>query len=263
MTILRPQLLLIPILILTVLRPGDTSWVNDEPIMMEMAIRYNHTASNLYGFNLPFTPSPYGLKGSRAVYGPLPVWIDQIFLAFTHNVIVMVAFRSAVFTALTMLAVLWLARTLKLSPWFAVVTMLSPWLWLYSRSLWDSSLCIPISAMLLAAYADFLARPNATALRIAVLCGVLLLFIHFMALAVIAPLAFHIAWLHRASLRRWKWSLGAILALCLFLFWPYLYYLFEHVRSLPPRGFSCLVWVVLPAAGRALSHPRRGRNHAR
>ncbi|MGD0770306.1 MAG: hypothetical protein ABSB42_19150 [Tepidisphaeraceae bacterium] len=250
MTILRPQILLIPILILTILRPGDASWVNDEPIMMEMAIRYNHTASNLYGFNLPFTPCPYGLQGTRgAVYGPLPIWIDQIFLAFTHNLVVMVACRAAVFTALTALAVLWLARTLKLSPWFAVVTMLSPWLWIYSRSLWDSSFCIPISALLLAAYADFLARPNASALRIAVLCGVLLPFIHFMAMAMIAPLAFHIAWLHRPSLRRWKWSLLAILAICLFLFWPYLYYLFEHVRSSHPADSHAWLGWFYPLLG--------------
>jgi hypothetical protein len=232
LTILRPQLLLVPILILTVLRPGDASWVNDEPIMMETAIRYNGTASNLYGFNLPFTPSPYGLQGTRgARYGPLPIWIDQIFLAFTHNLIVMVAFRSAAFTALTILAVLWLARTLKLSPWFAVVTMLSPWLWIYSRSLWDSSLCIPISAMLLAAYADFLANRRSPSLRIAVICGILLPFVHFMALAMIAPLAVHLVWVHRPSLRRWKWSLLAILATSLFLFWPYLVYLFKYAHS--------------------------------
>ena len=244
MTILRPQLLLVPILILTVLRPGDAPWVNDEPIMMEMAIRYNHTASNLYGFNLPFTPSPYGLQGTRgARYGPLPIWIDQLLLAFTHNLIVMLAWRAAVFTALTALAVGWLARTLKLSPWFAVITMLSPWLWIYSRSLWDSSLCIPISAMLLAAYADFLANRNASSLRIAVVCGVLLPFIHFMALAMIVPLAVHLAWLHRPSFRRWKWSLLAILALSLFLFWPYLIYLLTRIRPVhSPDPSAWLGW---------------------
>jgi hypothetical protein len=250
LTILRPQLLLVPILILTVLRPGDAPWVNDEPIMMEMAIRYNHTASNLYGINLPFTPCPYGLQGTRGTrYGPLPIWIDQIFLAFTHNVIVMVAVRSAVFTALIMLAILWLGRTLKLSPWFAVITMLSPWLWIYSRNLWDSSLCIPISAMLLAAYADFLARPNPTSLRIVVLCAVLLPFIHFMALAMIAPLAFHVAWLHRPSLRRWKWSLLAILATCLFLFWPYLFYLLTRIRPARPTDSSAWLGWLYPQLG--------------
>jgi hypothetical protein len=231
LTILRPQLLLVPILILTVLRPGDAPWVNDEPIMMEMAIRYNHTASNLYGFYLPFTPCPYGLLGTRgAVYGPLPIWIDQLFLVFTHNLVVMLACRAAVFTAVTALAVGWLARTLKLSPWFTVVTMLSPWLWIYSRSLWDSSFCIPISAMLLAAYADFLANRTASSLHIAVLCGVLLPFVHFMALAMVVPLAIHLAWLHRPSLRQWKWSLLAIPATCLILFWPYLYYLLTRIR---------------------------------
>jgi hypothetical protein len=250
LTILRPQILLIPILILTVLRPGDGSWVNDEPIMMEMAIRYNHTASNLYGFNLPFTPCPYGLQGTRgAVYGPLPIWIDQIFLVFTHNLVVMVACRAAIFTALTALAVLWLTQTLKLSPWFTVVTMLSPWLWIYSRSLWDSSLCIPTSAMLLAAYADFLANRNASSLHIAVLCGVLLPFIHFMALAMVAPLAIHLAWFHRPSLRQWKWSLLAILGACLILFWPYLYYLLTRIRPAQTSDPSAWLGWLYPLLG--------------
>ncbi len=62
---LRPEFLLPLIVALTALRPGDASWLNDEPIMMEMALRYNRTASSIYGFYLPFTPCPFGLEGTR------------------------------------------------------------------------------------------------------------------------------------------------------------------------------------------------------
>ena len=154
---LRPQILLVPIVILTAMRPGDASWVNDEPILMEMAIRYNHTASAIYGFSLPFTPCPYGPQSIHGVrYGPLSIWIDQLFLVFTRNLVVMLAVRAMLLSSLTAAALIWLAKTLRLSPWFALVTMLSPWIWLFSRDLWDSTWCIPVSALLLAAYSRFL-----------------------------------------------------------------------------------------------------------
>ncbi len=114
-----PGVFLLLIVALTAIRPGDSSWVNDEPIMMEMAIRYNRTASDLYGFYLPFTPCPYGLEGTHgARYGPLPVWIDQIFLATTHNVVAMLACRAILFTSITAVALYWLSRTLGFSSWF-------------------------------------------------------------------------------------------------------------------------------------------------
>ena len=46
---------------------------------------------------------------------------------------------------------------MKISAWLAVLVMLSPWMWYYSRQLWDNSFCIPLSAMTIAAYADYLA----------------------------------------------------------------------------------------------------------
>ncbi len=144
--IFQPQLPLIVIVILPALRPGDAPWVNDEPIMMELAIRYNHTASGLYGFSLPFTLCPFGLDGTYGVrYGPLPIWLDQVFLAFTSNLILMVAFRAILFLSITAAALNSLAKTLRLPLWFAIITALSPWIWLYGRSLWDSTWCIPLS----------------------------------------------------------------------------------------------------------------------
>jgi hypothetical protein len=227
-----PKLALATILFLTLLRPGDTSWVNDEPILMEMAIRYNKTASQLYGFYLPFTPSPFGLQGTRgARYGPFPVWFDQILLAFTHNAILITACRAFLFTALTTIALYWLAKTLRVSPWFAVVTMLSPWLYTLSRSLWDSSWCIPISALLFASYAAFLQKPRGVLLNLVLICLFLLPTIHLMALAIVTPIAIHLALFHRHQLWQEKWKIATILLFFAYLFWPYLAYVVSHDRT--------------------------------
>jgi hypothetical protein len=240
-----PQSLIVLIVILTALRPGDASWVNDESLMMEMAIRYNHTASHLYGIDLPLTPCPYGLLGTHgARYGPLPVWIDQLFLAFTNNLILMLAARALLFASLTAAALDWLAKTLRLSPWFAVVTMLSPWIWLFSRSLWDSTWCIPISALLLAAYARFLAAPKPAALITAAICGLTLPFIHLMGIAMVLPILLHLLLFRRAQVWAWRWRIGVALSVCLYLFWPYLFYSFTHIQpAVPPNGSALLGWL--------------------
>ncbi|HEX4055572.1 MAG TPA: hypothetical protein VHX86_15010 [Tepidisphaeraceae bacterium] len=246
----RPEFLLLLIVALTALRPGDGPWVNDEAIMMEMAIRYNGTASDLYGFHLPFTPCPYGLQGTRgARYGPLPVWIDQILLGFTHRVVAILACRAVLFTSITALALYWLTRTLRLSAWFAVITMLSPWLWLLSRSLWDSTWCIPISAVLVAAYAAFLASPSAIALCLTLLCCIVLPLVHLTGVAIVLPIGLHLLVFHRQQLLKWKWSLTAISLLCIYLFWPYLAFVFAHTQPHIPRGGSPLLGWLFPLLG--------------
>ena len=247
---LRPGVFLLLIVALTALRPGDGSWVSDEPIMMEMAIRYNRTASDLYGVSLPFTPCPYGLQGTRgAAYGPLPVWIDQVFLALTHNVVHILDCRAVLFTSITVLALYWLTRTLGLSAWFAVITLFSPWLWMLSRSLWDSSWCVPISAVLVAAYAAFLNKPAATSLCLTVLCCILLPMVHLTAVAMVLPIGLHLLVFHRRQLWRWKWSVGAIALLCLYIFWPYLVFFFTHTRAHFPPDRSLLLGWLFPLLG--------------
>ncbi len=167
---LVPVLALALIVVATTLRPGDAPWIADEPLLLYGAMYCNTTASHLWKIRLPFTAAPYGLIGTRGVhYGPLAIWLDQIFLAFTHNPIIMIAIRAAAFSAITAAALYWLAKTLRVTPWLAVAVMLSPWLWLYSRQLWDNSLCIPLCAMLFAAYADFVLTHRPWSLRLAAL----------------------------------------------------------------------------------------------
>jgi len=248
--ILRPRLLLIIIVLLTIIRPGDTSWVNDEPLMMEMALRYNHTASHLYGFSLPFTPCPFGLQGTHGErYGPLPIWIDQAFLGCTSNLILMVAVRAAIFSGLTALAVSGLAATLGLSQWFAVITMLSPWVWLFSRALWDSTWCIPVSAVLLATYARFLVNRKSWALIVAVICSILLPLIHLMGVAMVLPVLLHMVVFHRAQIWAWRWRVGAAVLFCGYLFWPYFFYFFNHVQPSVPARHSALWGWLFPLMG--------------
>jgi hypothetical protein len=245
-----PWLALVVLVLSTTVCPGLTGWVNDEPILMEMALRYNRTSSDIYGVTLPFTPSPFGLLGTRgARYGPLPVWVDQLFLVFTHSIAAMIALRAVLVSALIALALYKLSRTLELSPWFAVITLFSPWLWLFSRSLWDSTWCIPISAGLFSAYAAFLRRPSGIALCFTLICALLLPTVHLMSIAMVLPVAIHLLFFHRRDLWKWKWSLCGIAAVGFFLFRPYLLFFLTHTYITGFENQSKLLGWLFPLLG--------------
>ena len=237
--VLRPEALLILIIVLTCLRPQDMQWVNDEPAMMDAAIQYNHTPCRICGIRLPFTLAPSGLPGSRQVqYGPLPTWLDQLFLLFGNNLIAMLQWRTLIFASITAAAVYSLTQTLRLSPWYAVVTMLSPWLWLYARFLWDNTWCIPLSAGLLATYASFLQIQRRWTFQLTIVLILLLPMIHLIALPLVAAVALHLLFFRRQHLWRWKWHLAVILIIWACLFQPYLRLLFAQGHHAETAGLS-------------------------
>jgi hypothetical protein len=236
---------------LMAIRPGDGPWLNDEPAMMDLALWYNtHPCPrNSFGVSLPFTPAPFGLLGTRGVrYGPLPIWIDQILLGVTHNLVWMSAIRGLVVNGITAAALYWLSKTLGVSPWLAVVTMLSPWLWFYSRQLWDNSLCIPASALMLAAYADHLRTRRNWPLILAVLCGIAMSLIHLMSLAIVVPVALH-ALIRFRGVWKAKWSLALLFLLAGYISRPYWFFLFSHHHRDVPGGTSAWKGYFYPLLG--------------
>ncbi|MGZ6081632.1 MAG: hypothetical protein ACXWK4_12520, partial [Myxococcaceae bacterium] len=62
--------------LLPALHPGDIQWVGDEPMLIAGALRADR------GHVLAI----HGLTGTAgAVYGPLPTWLYQLYLAFSSD----------------------------------------------------------------------------------------------------------------------------------------------------------------------------------
>jgi len=127
--------------------------------------------------------------------------------------------------------------------------MLSPWIWLYGRSLWDSTWCIPLSAFLLAAYARFLSAPKPGRLLIVAIGCVSLSVVHLMSVALVLPVLFHLLIFHRDKLWIWKWKIGLAILICAYLFWPYLFYFLTHLRPTRPSSRSDLLGWFYPLLG--------------
>jgi hypothetical protein len=220
-----PCVALVAIVIAIGLRPGDSPWYFDMSRNFDLALQFNATPSHPLGISLPFTPAQYGLRGTHGIrYGPLPIWIDQVFLFFTRNLIVMTAIRAIAVGGLMALGLLWLTRLLKVSPWLAVVTMFSPWIWYYSRQLWDNSLCIPLSVLLFASYGQFLQSKRAWALCAAVVCAALTCLTHLMVLPFLFVLTVHLLFFETRWVLKFKWPLLATTLLMFATSEPYLRY---------------------------------------
>ncbi len=193
--------------------PGDAPFINDEPFLLISAMRANEA----------HTLAVEGLTGNRGMpYGPLPTWIYQLLLAVTHDPVILVVTHAALLAAGTLVALYWLSRETRLWPPFAVVVALSPLVWFQDRQLWDNTFNIPICAMVLAAYAHFLARRSGGALALAVAGLVVAPFIHLMALALVIPVGLHMLFFERRALLQHALLVWPFPVFFLALSWKYL-----------------------------------------
>ncbi len=213
-------LLLIGLGIVPLLWPGDAPWIDDEAQLMHMALHSKNTGEI----------ATHGLTGTRgAVYGPFPTWIYTLLLHLSNDIVEIVRLRAALVTLLTALAIFWIALNCSaLRPSVGALALLSPYLWFYSRNLWDNSFLIPLSALLVAAYISFCAKPAVWKSWIIGICVAFMVLTHFMCVALIVPILAHIVWLHRQWIRGHVWTLGAQFALISILSERYVMYVRSH-----------------------------------
>jgi hypothetical protein len=178
-------------LVLVVLWPGDVSWLMDEPRLIATAWHSNHDGQLASG-------GLYGNFGIR--YGPLATQVYQALLLLTHDPVVLVVLHGLLVAGLSAWALLWLARSLEMPAWFAVGVLLSPHVVAYQRVLWDASLAMPVGALALAGFADFIRTGRAWSLRLTVFASVLVPTIHPQGLPLAVAILGWLGWKRRPAL---------------------------------------------------------------
>jgi hypothetical protein len=227
--------------------PGDVPFINDEPLLIARAVDANQKG----------VPAETGLLGTYdVVYGPVPIWVYQPLVAVTHNLVVIAVLHALLMAATTAGALWWLSRSLRFWVWFVPVPLLSPYFWFYARVLWDNPFLIPLGALAIAGYAAFLNSGSPGGLRVSVAAITAIPLVHLMGLALVVPLAAHIAavrwrgvWAHRVSL-----AVMAVPAAA--LAWPYLKYLASRPMPSPAPVSSIDGWIFPLFGGRLLSAHR-------
>lgn len=192
--------------------PADAPFLNDEPLLIAAALDAN-AAGRL---------AERGLLGTAGVvYGPFPTWAFQFLLALTHHLPAVVVLRALAMLGATALGLWWLTRSLGLWRWFVPLALASPYQALYARLLWDNTWLMPLGALLLAGYADHLARGRRRGLLVAVAAGACMALTHLMSLPLLGAVALHaLAFRRRELWRAAPLWLGVALAFAV-LGWPY------------------------------------------
>ncbi|MEQ1861901.1 MAG: hypothetical protein ABMA13_18435 [Chthoniobacteraceae bacterium] len=191
---------------LTLLWPGDATWLSDEPRLIAEAWHANHDHELARG----------GLWGNFGIrYGPLPTWIYQVLLLFTHDPVTLLALRALLCAGATAAGLLWLGRELRLPAWFVAAILAGPFVVQFHRVLWDASFAVPLGALTLAAFAHFLRTASGRTLALTIAGTFLLPTIHPQSLPLALPLLGWLAWKQRPALHRhWK-PLGALVLVLL------------------------------------------------
>jgi hypothetical protein len=235
-------------LVLIALWPGDVSWLMDEPRLIATAWHANHDGQIAVG-------GLYGNFGIR--YGPLPTQIYQLLLLVTHDPFALVVIRALLCAGVSGFALLWLARSLALPGWLVAGVLISPYVAAYQRVLWDASFAMPVGALALASFADFLRTQRAWPLRLCVVTSVLVPTIHPQSLPLAIPILGWLVWQHRPALWRDRRALcmAAILVLALngFYFVQFAGQLFARLSGSMQKGYpgggSHLVSLLAPFLG--------------
>lgn len=220
------------VLVFLALWPGDVSWLMDEPRLIANAWHANHDGQLAVG-------GLYGNFGIR--YGPLPTQIYQLLLLITHDPRILVVLHVLLCAGITGFALLWLARSLSLPGWFVAGVLISPYVAAYQRVLWDASYAMPVGALALASFADFLRTQRAWSLRMCVVTSVLVPTIHPQSLPLAVPILGWLAWQHRTALWRDRRALGIAGAIVLlfdgFYFVQFAGQLFARLSGSVQKGY--------------------------
>lgn len=185
--------LVVLVLVLLAWWPGDVSWLMDEPRLIANAWHANHDHQLAVG-------GLYGNFGIR--YGPLATQVYQLLLLITHDPFTLVVLHALLCAGVTGWALLWLARSLALPGWLVAGVLISPYVAAYQRVLWDASFAMPIGALALASFADFLRTQRPWSLRVCIVTSVLVPTIHPQSLPLAVPILGWLVWQHRAALWR-------------------------------------------------------------
>jgi hypothetical protein len=233
--------------LLPAVHPGDIQWVGDEPMLIAGALRANRQ----------HVVAIHGLTGTAgATYGPFPTWLYQAYLLVSSDLVLLVALRAVLMTAVIALALLWLCRTLNLWPWFIPPLLCSPYLWFYARAIWDNTFNIPLSALAFASAVSFLARGRAWTLLLSLACCVAMMLTHLMAVAFVIPVTAFLLFRARHALRRLFWRLVLLAGAGAAVAFPY----FSALRrSAPAEGAAVgklTDWLFPFLGGRILSAQR-------
>lgn len=159
---------------LTLLFPGDSTWINDEPRLIGRA--FECKSANCWATE--------GLKGTVGItYGPQAVWFYQLILLFTGSPVIVVFLKTVTVLAAMFYAGIKISGRARLNCMYGfLLFILPPYLFQYNRGLWDNVLLIPLNGLSLAFLLAYFDDKKTSNWLFSILFGYISVYIHPMAL---------------------------------------------------------------------------------
>lgn len=209
---------------------GDSSFINDEALILNLALKANQNGDF-------FTLGLMGTKGFQ--YGPVPIWFYRALLFVTQNIYFLALIKTFLVFCANSIGIYYFFRLLPSWNQHTVVLILfSPFLWFYNRNLWDNSLNITITLWGFVAYFNFFKTRQFHWFALTLLCLVAAFQVHLMSLPFIAAITFHLmVFCHRDLINHWKLLLIVVLCAAFFMK-DYMLYLITVPKSSSVSHFT-------------------------
>ena len=202
------------ILVVSLLWPGDLFWGDrDQATHISQAIMAN-AANRLSSYQDP---------GSVGVsHHPFPIWIYQLFLYATSNILMIIFFKQCATAVICLTGLYYLSKRLNYPVFPVWLYFFSPYCYMWSLMLIKDVFMMPVSLLLLVSYACFYQKRTYLAFSAALMCMIILIYMHPRGLIpsagfVVAFILLEYKWLRKHYLWAGCLTLGALLALSPYL----------------------------------------------
>lgn len=219
--------LLILVCLLVLIRflfPGDTTFLHDEAMLLELALNAVEKGELLV---------PVGLQGTRGFkYGPVGPSFYLYLLYLTKNIYVLAFLKNLIITLITATGIGLILKTVKdFDRTLWVFLFLSPVLYFYSRMLWDNPFQISLTALSAGGYVSYLATNKVRYFAIALFSAALAVLTHLMVVPFCIGLAVHFIVFRNKDLKERPQKFLPIFILAALMMFPYFKYVLAHKQG--------------------------------
>jgi hypothetical protein len=235
----RMLILVVILLFLRLLFPGDTGFLNDEAMLFDLALKAHENGELLVNV---------GLQGTRGFkYGPVGPSFYLYLLYLTKNIYIIIALKNLIISLMTMAGIgLILKRVKDFDRSLWLFLFLSPVLFLYARMLWDNPFLISLTALSMGGYISYIDTFKTRYFALAVIFAVLAVLTHLMVAPLCVALFLHFLIFHHKVIKKNLLKLVAVFLVAGMMLFPYLTHVIENkVGSTLQESVARVFWFPL------------------
>lgn len=213
--------LVLALILLRFLFPGDTSFLHDEAMLLDMAMQGVEQGDWLINV---------GLQGTRGFkYGPFGPSFYLYLLYLTKNIYVLLFLKNLIISLMTAAGVALILKRVKIfdrTLWLFL--FLSPTLYIYARMLWDNPFLISLTSLCVGGYVAYIHDRKFHFFALAVITACLGVLTHLMIAPLCVALFAHFAIFHFKDVKAKPLQFIVLFLVAAAMLYPYFSYVIAN-----------------------------------